>query len=123
MFKNDFQNGRTKFIFDAMIFSNKKVAPIVNSAQQMAKIIANVNQLLEKKIIRLEENTIYLYPTIWKDKPIALNWLSCLHHYYCVKRKLKSSETLYFKDIESDKLLGTVVNKKAKVLIFEESNH
>lgn len=104
-----------------MIFSNKKVVSKVNSAQQTAKIIANVNQLLEKNVIRLEENTIYLYPAIWKDKSTALNWLSCLHHYYCLKRKLTPSETLYFKDIESDKLLGTVINKRPKILMFEES--
>lgn len=100
-----------------MIFSNKKVAVKGHLAQQTAQIIANVNQLLEKNIIRLEDDTVYLYPKIWKDKTTALNWLSCLHHYYCIKRKFKPSATLYFKDIESDELIGTVINKKAKVLI------
>lgn len=101
-----------------MILANKKVNLKGNLAQQTAQIIANVNQLQEKHIVRLEEDTVYLYPKIWKDKATALNWLSCLHHYYCVKRKFKPSAPLNFKDMETEELIGTVVNKKAKVLIF-----
>lgn len=103
-----------------MILANKKVNTKGNLAQQTAQIIANVNQLQEKNIIKLEENTVYLYPQILKDKNSALNWLNCLHHYYCVKRKFKPSAALYFKHIESEALIGSVVNKKAKVfLIFD----
>ena len=87
-------------------------------AQQMPQIIANVIQLQEKELIKLEEDTVYLYPKIWKDRPTAVNWLSCLHHYYCIKRKFKPSNTLYFKDIETQELVGSVINKKPKVLIF-----
>jgi len=102
-----------------MFYANKKVSSKANTAQQTAKIIANVKTLEEKNVIRLETDTVLLYPAIWKDKPTALNWMVCLHQYYCMKKQFKSTETLLFKNIETDELLGSAVGKKAKVLIFD----
>jgi hypothetical protein len=31
---------------------------------------------------------------------------------------MKKSDSLYFKNIETDELMGSIVNKKPKVLIF-----
>lgn len=104
-----------------MIYSNKKVNQSGNLAQQTAKIIANVTGLEEKKLIRLTEDTIFLYPQLWKDKAMALNWMDCLLRYYVVKRKFKPSDHLYFKHIESEELLGTVQEKKAKLILKMES--
>jgi len=102
-----------------MIYANKKVNTKGNLAQQTAQIIANVIALEEKNLIRLAEDTIYLYPQIWKDKAAAINWINCLHHYYCLKRRYKSVAILYFKNIETDELIGTIINKKPKVLLFD----
>ncbi|TKC10343.1 hypothetical protein FA048_09130 [Pedobacter polaris] len=101
-----------------MIYANKKVTGKVNLAQQTAKIIANVLELESKNLIRLEADTIFLYPQLWKDRISAINWINCLHHYYCLKKQLKSSQPLYFKNIETEELIGNMVNKKPKVLIF-----
>lgn len=102
-----------------MLYANKKVSSKANTAQQTAKIIANVKTLEEKNVIRLDTDTVLLYPTIWKDKATALNWMNCLNQYYCMKKQLKSTATLYFKNIETNELVGTVIGKKAKVLIFD----
>lgn len=100
-----------------MIYANKKIANPKNLAQQTAQIIANVSALESKNLIRLENLTIYLHISLWSDKKVALNWIDCLFIYYKVKKQFKSG-TLYFKNIENDELIGTCINKKAKVLIF-----
>jgi hypothetical protein len=101
-----------------MIYSNKKVNQKGNLAQQTAKIIANVAGLEAKNLIRLTDDTVYLYPDLWKDKLLAINWIQCLHHYYVIKRQAKPSASLYFKHFETEALLGTVIHKNPKVLIF-----
>jgi hypothetical protein len=102
-----------------MIYANKKVNTKINTAQQTALIIANVKALESKNLIRLETDTVFLYPEIWKDKTMAINWINCLHHYYCLKKQLKSSQLLYFKNITTAELIGSIINKKPKVLIFD----
>lgn len=99
-----------------MIFANKKVNLKENSAQQNAQIIANVIELEHKQLIRLTADTVFLYPQIWKDKASALNWINCLHRYYVLKRQYKSNAALYFRSIVTDELIGTYLNKKAKLI-------
>ncbi len=100
-----------------MIYANKKVNQIANSAQQTAQIISNVKKLTEKNLIRLAEDTVFLDPEIWKDKVSALNWINCLHLYYQMKRQFKKSDNLYFKDIVTEELIGSYTNKQAKVIV------
>lgn len=99
-----------------MIYAKKKVQNTANLAAQTAKIIANVKELEEKNLIRLEEKEIYLYPDIWKDRATALNWIKCLHLYYMLKKRFKESEPLLFKHMETGELIGSFKNKKAKVI-------
>jgi hypothetical protein len=100
-----------------MIYAHKKVANKPNLAKQVAQIIANVNALDSKNLIKLENETVFLYPEIWKSKTIAINWINCLHHYYCIKKQHKASAPLYFKNIETEELIGAIVNKKPKIFI------
>lgn len=99
-----------------MIYAKKKVQNTANLAAQTAKIIANVKELEEKNLIRLEEKEIYLYPDIWKDRPTALNWIKCLHLYYMLKKRFKETDPLLFKHMETGELIGSFKNKKAKVI-------
>ncbi|SMC69481.1 hypothetical protein [Pedobacter nyackensis] len=101
-----------------MIYAKKKVQNNANLAAQTAKIIANVNELEQKNLIRIEGNEIYVYPEIWKDKVTALNWIKCLHLYCMVKKRFKESDTLYFKHYVSGDVVGSFKNKKASVLAF-----
>jgi hypothetical protein len=101
-----------------MIYANKKINQSSNSAQQTAQIITNVSALESKNLIRLTTDTVFLHPQLWKDKKTAINWMNCLHLYYIVKKGFKKSGTLNFKDIESEELIGTLINSKPKVLIF-----
>jgi hypothetical protein len=99
-----------------MIYAKKKVQNTANLAAQAAKIIANVKELEEKKLIQLEEKEIYLYPDIWKDTATALNWIKCLHLYYMLKKRFKESDSLLFRHMETAELIGSFKNKKAKVI-------
>lgn len=101
-----------------MIYANKKVSSKPNLAAQTAKIIANVKELEAKNLIKLDTDTVFLHTQLWKDKIAAINWINCLHHYYCLKRQFKSSQALYFKNIETYEPIGSMINKKPKVLIF-----
>ena len=101
-----------------MIYAKKKVQNNANLAAQTARIIANVNELEQKNLIRIEGNEVYIYPEIWKDKVTALNWIKCLHLYCMVKKRFKESDTLYFKHYISGEVVGSFKNKKASVLIF-----
>jgi len=101
-----------------MIYAKKKVQNNANLAAQTAKIIANVNELEQKNLIRIEDNEVYVYPEIWKDKITALNWIKCLHLYCMVKKRFKESDTLIFKHYVSGEVIGSFKNKKASVLVF-----
>ena len=98
-----------------MIYANKKIASSANLAQQTAQIIANVKALESKNLIRLESNTVYLHVSLWTEKKVGLNWIDCLLIYYRVKKSFKGN-ALYFKNIETEELIGTCIHKKAKVL-------
>lgn len=100
-----------------MIYAKKKVQHSANLAAQTAKIIANVKELEEKNILRIEGDTVFVHPKIWKDKNTALNWIKCLHLYCMVKKRFKESDTLYFKHYETEELIGSFKNKTPKVLI------
>lgn len=101
-----------------MIYAKKKVQNNVNLAAQTAKIIANVNELEQRNLIRIEGNEVYVYPEIWKDKVTALNWIKCLHLYCMVKKRFKESDTLHFKHFSTGEIIGSFKNKKASTTIF-----
>lgn len=86
--------------------------------QNKAKIIANVTALQSQGTIKLTDDTVYLSTSLWKDRLSALNWISCLHAYYTLKKNMKPSAPLYFKNIETDELIGAISNKKPKLYLF-----
>lgn len=100
-----------------MIYAKKKIQNNVNLAAQTAKIIANVNELKEKNIVKIEGAEVYVYPEIWKDKATALNWIKCLHLYCMLKHKLKESDTLLFKHYTTGEVIGRFKHKKPAVLL------
>ncbi len=101
-----------------MIYAKKKVQQPAHLAAQTAKIIANVKELQEKNLLRIEGNEVYVYPEILKDKPTALNWIKCLHLYCMLKKRFKESDSLFFKNYTTGEQIGVYKNKKASVSIF-----
>jgi len=101
-----------------MIYAKKKVQHTSHLAAQTAKIIANVKDLQEKNLLRIEGNEVFVYPEIWKDKATALNWIKCLHLYCMLKMRFKESESLLFKNYTTGEQIGAYKNKKASVSIF-----
>ncbi len=102
-----------------MFYANKKTTATANQAQQTAKILANVKSLLEKKLISIESNSIFLQPQLWKDEPAAINWMKCLQIYCMLKRQFKETETLNFYDINTKQAIGIIANKRAKLIDLE----
>lgn len=100
-----------------MIYAKKKIQNNANLASQTAKIISNVTELMQKNMVRIEAENVFLFPEIWKDKATALNWIKCLHLYCMIKHRLKERDTLLFKHYVSGALIGQFKNKKATVLI------
>lgn len=100
-----------------MSLANKKVNQSKSSAQQNAQILAQVKSLLEKNLIKFENDEVLLYQQIWKDKASALNWIKCVHIYCVLKRGFKTTDPLTFKNIENQEIIGTFINKTAKLLI------
>lgn len=98
-----------------MIYAKKKVQNNANLAAQRAQIIATVNELMAKNLLKITDGEVYVYPQIWKDKVTALNWIKCLHLYFMVKHRFKETDTLHFRHYESAELVGTFKNKKAFV--------
>jgi hypothetical protein len=101
-----------------MIYAKKKVQHTAHLAAQTAKIIANVKELQEKNLLRIEGSEVFVYPEIWKDKATALNWIKCLHLYCMLKMRFKESESLLFKNYTTGEQIGAYKNKKASVSIF-----
>lgn len=101
-----------------MIYAKKKVQHTAHLAAQTAKIIANVKELQEKNLLRIEGNEVFVYPEIWKDKATALNWIKCLHLYCMLKMRFKESDSLLFKNYTTGEQIGGYKNKKASVSIF-----
>ncbi|WP_214226905.1 hypothetical protein [Pedobacter sp. B4-66] len=101
-----------------MIYAKKKVQHTAHLAAQTAKIIANVKELQEKNLLKIEGNEVFIYPEIWKDKATALNWIKCLHLYCMLKLRFKESDSLLFKNYTTGEQIGAYKNKKASVSIF-----
>ena len=95
-----------------MIYAKKKVQNNANLAAQRALIIANVNELMAKNLLKIVENEVYVYPEIWKDKAMALNWIKCLQLYFMVKYRFKENDALNFRHYESGELIASFKNKK-----------
>ena len=100
-----------------MIYAQKKVVKNSNSAKQTAQIIATVTALLDKKLIRIEENIIFLSLDLWKDKKTADNWIQCLVIFLRVKKNYTKGK-LTFKNIENEQEVASYFDKKVKILIF-----
>lgn len=100
-----------------MIYAKKKIQHASSPAAQTAKIIANVKELEEKKLLRIEGNEVFVYPQIWKDKVKALNWVKCLHLYCTIKNRFKERDTLFFRHYETGELIGVFKNKRAAVYL------
>lgn len=99
-----------------MFYANKKTTVPVHQAQQTAKILNNVKELLEKKLIEIKTDTVFLHPKLWKDEVSAHNWMKCLQIYCTLKRQFKEKDTLNFADIHTREIIGIISNKKAKLL-------
>jgi hypothetical protein len=102
-----------------MFYANKKHTAPVNSAEQNAKILANVKGLLEKKLIQINGNVVSLYPQLWKDQEKAINWIKCLYIYCHLKKQIKAKEALYFEDINTKQKIGSMINNVPKLIDFE----
>lgn len=105
-----------------MNYANKKIAAPAITAKKTAEIVASVNGLLNKSMIRMERNEVFLNPKIWKDQKYAENWMKCLYIYCVIKKLITKPKKLNFKNIDTDQIIGYAISEKAKVLIVLDDN-
>ncbi len=84
-----------------------------------AKAIESVTKLLQTKAINIKDNTVYLYPELWADEEKARIWMKNLHLYCRLTDNLPLGMTLYFKNIETGKLLGFYQDERATIMSNE----
>jgi hypothetical protein len=98
------------------LLKKKKPTPAEN-IQHVAKITASVKELLKNKVIKIVGNAIYLHPELWYNKSTAEAWIKNLYMYCCLHTNHSKSQPLYFKNIETEEIIGFYQDEKPKVLI------
>lgn len=101
-----------------MIYANKKVQESPNQAAQTAKIIDTMLQLQEQEFVRIDGQTVWLRPNLWKNVLLAQNWMKCANIYCNLILKYNKKSPLEFRDIETDAVIGKLNGKQVKVLLF-----
>lgn len=72
-----------------------------------SKVIEGFNFLIEKKAVVIDRNTVYLYVDLWgEERKNADNWMKNAYIYMRMKLGFEEGQTVYFKDIETDELIG-----------------
>lgn len=79
--------------------------------QNLATIFDGINNFRANGLIRIEGNTMSLYPQIWSRNPEA--FMANAYRYFRLKLKRKEGMPVYFKDIETNRLIGKFVGGKA----------
>lgn len=100
-----------------MIYAHKKVQNPANTASLNAEIIARVQALENRQLLRMEGNQLYLDPALWKNQLLAVNWIRCLQQYSILKLRKKEKDKLEFRDIFTGELIGLSNGKKVQVLL------
>lgn len=98
------------------IFKTKRPTPAEN-LQHIARITASVAELEKNKTIRIVGNTVYLFRVLWPNKKIALSWIKNLYIVCAATRGHSKEQVLYFKDIETDDILGFYKDGAATAMI------
>lgn len=88
----------------------------VNSAHlhQLATIFKGMEEMIEKGAIKIQGNTVSLFPELWQRNPEA--FMANTYRYLRLKLKRKEGIPVYFKDIETDKLIGKFLGGKAQLI-------
>jgi intein/homing endonuclease len=89
-------------------------------AIRMARIVDAVEKGVFLKVIRIEENYIYIvinsFPKAKKDREV---YLKNLFLYTRLKKITKRGDSLYVKDIETHEMIGFFKNEQAFCLLAD----
>ncbi|MEX2568351.1 MAG: hypothetical protein WD431_20575 [Cyclobacteriaceae bacterium] len=95
------------------IFQNKPEEP-GSRVKHILAVVEHFNLLVEKKIILILGNTIYLKRDLWGKEPeVAKSWIENTYIFLRMKQGAKVGPTIYFWDMEADQLIGKFEDGKA----------
>jgi hypothetical protein len=100
--RNEVKDARTK-----IQTAGKKV-------DHMSSVIQGFNDLTEAKAVVINGTMIYLYTELWGSNPATPPaWMQNAYIYLRMKHDLPEGKTIYFRDIETDLLIGKYEGGKA----------
>lgn len=94
-----------------------KKRPASDVAFQMAGVINAVDNLIEKKALKIELGTILIYPELLRAAHNKEAYVKNLFMYCRLKEILKADQVLYIKDMETGAIIAQYINEKSLVFI------
>lgn len=106
---------------DLEIFQNIMEKPR-NRIKHILAVVEQFNHLVERKIILILGNTIYLQRELWGNEPeMAKSWIENAYIFLRMKQGPELGQTLYFWDMKSDVLIGKFMDRKAILTLENQS--
>lgn len=93
------------------------IARAGKKVDRMHKVVEGFNFLLEKKAVEILPPTVRLYRELIGYKlPEMEAWMKNAYFYSRTKLDMESGAVLYFKDIETDEMIGSFDGKTFQII-------
>lgn len=93
--------------------AKKKLDIAQKKVEQMTSVVQGFNYLTEVKAVVINGNMVHLYRQLWGSNPTTPGaWMQNAYIYLRMKHELPEGKTVYFRDIETDRLIGRYENGK-----------
>lgn len=97
------------------LFKSKKTTAS-QRIQHAAKVVAGVDALIACTAIKIMDNVVYLHKELWYNEKHARSWMKNLYM-YCKLAKTTERDRLYFKNIETEEIMGYYHDETAVVMV------
>lgn len=95
----------------------KKLITARYKTDHMAGVVNGFNFFVEKKAVVINGTMIHLYKELWGSNPATPPaWMQNAYIYLRMKHDLPEVKTVYFRDIETDRIIGRYENGKGIVV-------
>lgn len=107
----------SKKIRNEIIDAWAKIQTAGKKVDHMTKVVEGFNLLVENKAVVISDSTVYLYRELWGSDPkTPPAWMANAYIYLRMKHDLQEGKTVYFRDIETDRLIGRYEGGKGIVV-------
>lgn len=98
---------KNKAIKNQIDQARKKLKVAGKKVDHITKVVDGFNFYIEKRAVVIDRNTVYLYVDLWgEDRKNKDIWMKNAYIYMRMKLGFAEGATVYFKDIETDELIG-----------------